>query len=671
MTDQTETAPQRLPWARSRYGFAAFWCLFLVVAWFVLRLVLFFAFKPSGLDAGDVFRAFLSGFYRDLFVALVQTLPLLAWFLIIPNHRFPARWHRVLFLLACFIFCYIEIFLLFVEFFFFDEFKSRFNTVAVDYLIYPQEVFVNIWESYHVGIFMFVCLVLAVGWLFAASKLFARMWEQPFSAKARLAILIAALALTAIAIPTLNFKQARVSTDRTLNELANNGAISFAAAASTHNLDYTNFYKSLPLDEAYARARKLLAEANTRFVDDGNSIRRQVLGDTNRPRLNLVIFLEESLGSEFWGCLGRRKTLTPEMDKLAAEEGILFTNLYANGNRTVRGMEGVLSSFPSLPGDSIVKRDRSDNVETLARVLKRDGYSTVFAYGGRGIFDNMKPFAIRNGYDRFIEHNPPFHTDYPKPTFTTAWGVCDEDIFNRTLEELRSLNQSGKPFFATILSVSNHRPYTYPKDRIPEDPDKQWRIYAVKYSDYCLGQFFKAAKKEAFWTNTIFAVIADHGARVYGKQSIPIHSYEIPLVVTGPAVVKEPSRIGQLGCSLDVGPTLLGLIGRPYDTMFFGRDLLKMSSADNSVGDGGPSVPASREGRVFLNHNRDIGMLAHERLVVLGLMQTDEFYQGDPKRVEMTPLTQPTEADLELEKDATAIYQVADDLYMHHRYHLD
>src|ERR1051325_2409385 len=380
MTD--ENVPQPLPWIRTRYGFAAFWCLFLVIAWFVLRLVLYCAFKPSGLPASDVLRAFLSGFHRDLFVAIVQTLPLLAWFLIIPNHRFPARWHRIVFLSATFMFCFIQVFLVFVEFFFFDEFKSRFNTVAVDYLIYPKEVFINIWESYHVGIVIFICFVLAVGWLFAASRLFARMWEAPISTKARLGIFLAAVALSAAAVPTLNFKQARVSADRTLNELANNGAISFSAAAWTHNLDYTNFYKTLPLNEAYARTRKLLAEPNTRFVEDGNSIERQVIGDTNRPRLNLVILLEESLGSEFWGCLGRKKTLTPEMDKLAAEDGMLFTNIYANGNRTVRGMEGVLSSFPSLPGDSIVKRDRSDNVETIARVLKRDGSSTVFLYGG-------------------------------------------------------------------------------------------------------------------------------------------------------------------------------------------------------------------------------------------------------------------------------------------------
>jgi phosphoglycerol transferase MdoB-like AlkP superfamily enzyme len=263
----------------------------------------------------------------------------------------------------------------------------------------------------------------------------------------------------------------------------------------------------------------------------------------------------------------------------------------------------------------------------------------------------MRSFTIRNGYDRFIEQK-----HFTHPTFTTAWGVCDEDIFNRTLEELRLLSQAGKPFFVTVLSVSNHKPYTYPKGRIPEDPDKHLRDHAVKYSDYSLGRFFDAAKKESFWTNTIFAVVADHGARVYGKQSIPIHSYEIPLVVVGPAAVSAPSRNGQLGCSLDVAPTLLGLLGRPYQSMFFGRDLLKMKPED---------------GRALLNHNRDIGMLARDRLVVLGLMQTVEFYEGDPKHVEMSLLKNPTDADRELEKDTIAIYQVADELYTHQRYHID
>jgi phosphoglycerol transferase MdoB-like AlkP superfamily enzyme len=642
--------PPPASWTRSRYGFAAFYFLSLLFCWSVLRMALLFAFPPATPTTAGVTHAVAAGFPRDLFAGLLQTIPLLLWLLVLSDKTFSARWHRIFMFTISFLAAFVQIFLLFAEFFFFEEFRSRFNTVAVDYLLYPYEVFVNIWESYHVALFLVVCLVLSLAWTFAASRLFARMWEIPCSAKSRLLHLANALAGAALLALVLNLKGPRVSNDRALNEIANNGVISFAVAAWTHNLDYSAFYKTMPSDEAFQRARRLLAEPKARFEDDGHSIRRLIAGDPARPRLNVVLFLEESLGSEFWGCLGRPDTLTPEMDKLAAAEGILFTNLYASGNRTVRGMEGVLSSFPPLPGDSIVKRDLSDHVETIARVLKRDGYATLFLYGGRGVFDGMRSFAVRNGYDRFIERK---HFDHP--TFTTVWGVCDEDLFTHSVEEFRSLAQAGQPFFATILSVSNHKPYTYPKGKIPEDPDQKRRENAVKYSDYALGQFFRLARNERFWTNTIFAVVADHGARVYGQQSIPIHSYEIPLVIAGPAVVKSPARVSQLGCSLDVAPTLLGLLGRPYETLFFGRDLLNLPP---------------EQGRALLNHNRDIGLLARDRLVVLGLMQTSEFYQGDPKLVDMTPLPHPAESDLELENDAIALYQIADDLYTHQRYRL-
>jgi phosphoglycerol transferase MdoB-like AlkP superfamily enzyme len=645
-------APARAPqWARSRYGFAAFCLLSLLAGWLMLRVALLCAFKPAGLGLGEAVLALLSGFHRDLFAGVAEIIPLLCWLALVSNRQFAARWHRLLFLGASFVCCFAQIFLLFIEFFFFEEFRSRFNTVAVDYLENPREVLVNIWESYHVGLFLLACLGLTLLWMWAARRLFGGMWEAPVSGKARLLHLGAAAGLAAVLVPSINLRGARVGNDRTVNEAANNGALSFFAAAWTHHLDFADFYKTIPLDEAYGRVRRLMAAPGASFETEGRSIRRRVAGDPARPKLNVVILLEESLGSEFWGCLGRAQTLTPEMDKLAAEEGLLFTNIYACGNRTVRGMEGVLSSFPPLPGGSIVKRDLSDNVETTARVLKRDGYSTLFLYGGHGLFDSMRSYAVRNGYDRFIEQK-----HFAHPTFTTIWGVCDEDIFARTIQECRELASAGKPFFATALSVSNHKPYAYPKGRIPEDPARRKREYAVKYSDYALGQFFRAARKEAFWTNTVFVVVADHGARVYGEQSIPIHSYEIPVLIAGPAVVKAPGRIGQLGSSLDVSPTVLGLIGRPYETMFFGQDLLH-------------GLPEA--GRALLNHNRDIGLLARDRLVVLGLLQTEEFYAGDPKKVDMSLLLKPTDADRELEQDAIALYQAADDLYTHRGYRID
>lgn len=638
-------------WRQSRYGFAAFFALSLVGVWLALRLTLYLCFKPKGVPLGDVLSAFLVGSWRDAFVALAYALPLTFWFLILPNRAFGWAGHRWLFRFGFFLFWLVTVFLLATEWFFFEEFRSRFNTVAVDYLLYPHEVFINIWDSYPVGKVIAGCGLLALGWSVLAARLFRGMW-QPVPGRRRVAMAFGLVATLLVVSLTIPLKGVRVSQERLLNELANNGALSFVAAFWTSHLDYSAFYRTMPLDKAYERARKLLQEPGVEFTGSGNDTRRRVAGDPSRPKLNVVIILEESLGSEFFGSLGRQlPTCTPEMDKLAVEEGMFFTNIYASGNRTVRGFEGVLSSFPPLPGDSIVKRDMSDNVESIARVLKRDGYQSVFLYGGRGLFDGMRSYAVRNGWDRFIEQK-----HFEKPTFTTIWGVCDEDLMSRAIEEFREMSKTGQPFFGTLLSVSNHKPFTYPKGRIPENPDERKREHAVKYSDYALGQFFRAAKKESFWTNTIFVVVADHGDRVYGSQSIPIRSYEIPWVILGPAVVKAPVRIPHLGCSLDVAPTVLGLIGRPYETMFFGRDLLKSPPEDN---------------RVTIHHNRDIGLYARERMVVLGLRQTVEYYVGDPKRVDLKPLDKATPREEELEADCTAIYQVADDLYIHRRYAID
>jgi hypothetical protein len=700
-----ELSPDDFPWKRSRSGFAIFFFFSLLVAFTFLRLVLFLRFglrEPH--VGGSVIQIFLIGFHQDFFVALGMTLPLLFWIWIVPQKLFGKWPHRILFCLGFFLFWAVEIFLLFVEYYFFDEFRSRFNTVAVDYLAAPQEVAGNIWESYHVVPIVLICVVLSIGWLAWALFYFRQMWFQPVRARSRFAQFAIALVIFLGVWVTFNPRVTvfadmfardwsgcmdwitstvggtHFSPDRILNEIANNGSMSFADAALTHDLQYDAYYETMDTAEAYRRVRHLLAEPGVDFTSQTNSILRHVVGDSSKPKLNVVILMEESLGSEFWGCLGRTNTLTPEMDQLATNEGILFTNLYASGNRTVRGFEGVFSSFPPLPGDSIVKRDHSDNIETIARVLRRDGYNSIFLYGGRGMFDSMKSYALNNGWDRFLEHNPPFNDDFPHPNFETIWGVSDEEVFARAIKEFHALNETGKPFLGTVMSVSNHKPYGIPPGRLSEDATAEnakrepglWHRFmiklgfstkpgatrnkAVKYSDWSLGQFFQAAKKEPFWTNTVFVVVADHGARVYGSQSIPIFSYEIPLVIIGPAVVKTPARVGQLGCSLDVAPTVLGLIGRPYDTMFFGRDLLKEQPT---------------EGRVFINHNRDIGIMEHQRLVVLGLQKTEEYYSGDPKVANMELLSGRTKPDEEIETNAIAVYQVADDLYMHDRYRID
>lgn len=662
------------------------------ISWTVLRLALWWQFSPPDTGAADTLKLLLAGLHIDLVWALIGSAVLIGLsaffttlFAAVPVlvlrlfgiQAWKSVW-KVLFGIAITVGCTAGVFLVISEWFFFDEFDSRFNTVAIDYLIYPHEVFTNLRESYPLPLIISTCLLGGGGIAWLGFSKCPPAWEKhTFAAKAKFIGLYALTCL--LAHQSIFSSETAFSRQRVVNQLADNGWASAAYAAWTRNLDYKAFYRTMDRRKAFLRARSVLAEPGTAFPHPEppalpaepmspeaenawleaarDSLVREVAGDPAKPKRNLCIIAEESFGSEFWGCLGRNvdgkaHTLTPRMDALAAQEGLLFTQILADGNRTIRGLEAIFSSIPPLPGDSILARDKSDNVETIARVLKRDGYSTEFLYAGRGTFDFISNYVTHNGWDRLIEES-----DFENPVFRTAWGVSDEDLLQRGIEEMRALHATGKPFLTSFLTVSNHRPFTYPAGRIPEDPNAHNREHAVKYADWALGDFFDRARKEPFWNDTIFVVIADHGARVYGRQTIPLKSYQIPWLVVAPGLIDAPRRDDSPGCQLDVIPTLLGLIGRPYRSLFFGHDLLK---------EGG----GARD-RSLLNHNRSIAVYHHQREIVLGLNQTVEYWYGDAGSVFMKRIEDADDEFTNIRDDGVALFEVADDLYTHRWYRLD
>lgn len=628
---------------RSRFLPVGICLAFYLIVCTILRATLLHTFGPAAVTASEFVHVFWVGFRMDLVAGLALLVPLVFWLTFLPTHWYRTALHRHALYLGVTVFFVALVFNFKVEIEFFREFNARFNTVAVDYLIYPTEVFTNLWESYPIVTVFLISLIVGVLCSLAVRRVILDSGESQEPLRRRTGFLVAYLVVIVAFKLTVNYHSSRFSTNRVLDEIATNGQYSFAWAGITRDLEYTAYYQTIPIDDAYARTRKLVAQPGTAFIGDAHSIARTIPGKTGGPK-NVVVILVESFGAEFWGSLNPgQKTWTPEMDALTTQ-GRLYTNMYASGNRTVRGMEGVLASFPPLPGDSIVKRDMSDNVATLARTLKTAGYQTLFMYGGRGVFDGMRSFCDANGYDRFIEEK-----DFPHPTFKTIWGVCDEDLFHRGIEELRALHEKKKPFFVTFLTVSNHQPYTYPPGRIPENPEERHRTFAVKYTDWAIGDFFKRVEKEPFFKDTVFAVVADHGARVYGSQTIPIKSYRIPLLIVAPNV-KPGSRNGTLGSSLDVGPTMLGLVGLPYKSTFFGRDL---------------EAIAPDAGWVPMNHNRDISFFRGNRMIVLGINNDIEHYEM--RGTDIVPVPGgPQDADLDA--DGEALFEVANDLYVHKRY---
>ena len=266
---------------------------------------------------------------------------------------------------------------------------------------------------------------------------------------------------------------------------------------------------------------------------------------------------------------GNKNNITPFLDSLATQS-LQFTNLFATGNRTVRGLEAVTLCLPPMAAESVIKREDNKNKFSTGNLFKKRDYNVKFMYGGDAFFDNMRDFFGGNGYEIVDKKN--FLPD--EVTFSNIWGVCDEDMYTKAIKVMNSASAAGKPFFNHIMTVSNHRPYTFPKDKISVEGNEKSRNGAVKYTDYALGQFFKMAKKQPWFKNTVFVILADHCSSSSGKIELPLDKYKIPAMIYAPGFI-APSRFTTLMSQIDVMPTLFGLLNFSYNSKFYGQDVFQ------------------------------------------------------------------------------------------------
>lgn len=605
----------------------------------LLRLVLFGVFGDhSTVTALPAILAF--GVLFDVLATTAAFLPLIA-----VDSLFRFRWlrvwpRRVLFALVSFGLIFDAI----VQYFFFDEYSARYNHLALDYLIYPDEVFGNIRASYNVPLYAGIAVAgaIALTWFLTRSPI---PEPPPMHRRDR----VAGLALTIVLALTLwgawSVVPARVSENRVNNEVALNGWAELVRAYWTAGLDYEAYYALLPPDEAAARTAKLIGQADPRH---GLVRHFPPRAPVAAPR-DVVIIMEESLGSEFSERFGgpEAEALTPELDRWS-HQGIAMTNLVANGNRTVRGMEGIIGSFVPLPGDAIIKRDRSEGLATIGSVLAARGYQTTFFYGGFGVFDNVKPFMTANGFQKFVEE-----TDFPVDTFRTIWGVADEFVFEKMLDQQIESDQAGRPWLGAVMTVSNHKPFSWPDGRIDWPAAASKRRGAVRYADWALGHYLSKMKKAGLLDHTVVVIAGDHGPRVYGAEEIPVESYRIPGVLLTPDARDRDTTIDRLSSQVDLAPTVLSLAGVDYSAPFFGSDVL--------------GLPADG-GRAFVNHNRSIGLMTDHVMVVLGLHGSMRYYWRPDRKGNQFSEAQPSPEVMETARDAQAVFQVANQVYRDRQY---
>ncbi|TGU75051.1 alkaline phosphatase family protein [Geomonas terrae] len=614
-------------------------CTFLSVNAAIRIMLLSMAPKGSGLKLSLVLKAACTGFYFDLATLAYALVPLALYLIVVPRRVTTHRWHvwgvRALFAL----FVGVLVFDICAEYLFFDEFGTRFNFIAVDYLLYTTEVIGNIKESYPLPVIFSGIATVAIAASWFLRRAIARGAEITFNGayhKIGAVLLIAPL----LSYGVVNVSQSTISQNNFANEIAGNGVYNLFAAFVNNELSFTRFYRTLPQDKVNARLRTLVAERNNRFADaKSERFTREIRGEGPEKRLNLVVITEESLSGEYLGVFGNKDHLTPNLDRLASQS-LLFTNLYANGTRTIRGLEALTLSIPPLPGTSIVKRPNNGGFRSWGEILNGKGYESKFIYAGHGYFDNMNAFFSGNGYS-IVDRQ-----DFAKNevSFSNVWGVCDEDLFRKVIREGDKSYAAKKPFFSMVMTTSNHRPFTYPAGRI-DIPAKSGRKGGVKYADYAIGRLVAEASSKPWFKDTIFVIVADHCASSAGKTDIPIKKYEIPLIVYSPAHVK-PAHVDRMMSQIDVAPTVLGLMNMSYKSDFLGQDILKDSD---------------RAPRAFVSTYQKLGYLTEDRLLVLGPQQYAAQYKVDRKsgKAQAEPVSDAMLTDM------LAYYQGADYLYQH------
>lgn len=485
--------------------------------------------------------------------------------LFIPSIR--KIWSLVCYKLIFFLYVTSILFIAIGEYFFWDEFGVRYNFIAVDYLVYTNEVIGNVLESYPIVPILIVLFSISATITYLLTRKLNKSLMSFFSLTSvkRIGLSCGYFSLVTLAFGLLFFN-IRFQTNEhiAINELQANGSYRFCLAFYNSELSYNDFYATIPQKEA-------IRLINNLYTSEGKDNVQHIRSKEPEIHKNIVLITVESLSASFLKHYGNTESITPNLDSIM-DESLVFNNLYATGNRTVRGLEAVTLCLPPSPGESIIKQANNSNLFSTGKVLKNKGYTVQYLYGGDSYFDNMETFFGGNGYD--VIDKKDFSKD--EITFSNIWGVCDEDMFNKAIEIFNQDSKTNKPFFGHIMTVSNHRPFTYPDNKIDIPSDIKSRNGGVKYTDYAIGKFFADARKQDWFGNTVFIIVADHCASSAGKIELPIENYHIPAMIYSPGFI-HPQEINTLSSQIDLMPTVFGLLDFSYDSQFYGKNIL----ADN------------------------------------------------------------------------------------------
>ncbi|SHO56996.1 LTA synthase family protein [Vibrio quintilis] len=535
---------------------------------------------------------------------------------------------------------------------FIAEYDLRPNRLFIEYLAYPKEVFTMLWHGYKLPLIAGTAFtILAVVFIWRKTK----SWTSNIRAvrwywRPVLAILVLACGIagarSTLGHRPLNPAMVAFSTDPLLNDLTLNSSYSvlFATKQISDEASAFQFYPKMAKADIIREIRQSMNVSQQDFVSDHQPTLANHITPYPDRKKNIVVLLLESHGAQFVKSLGGIDA-SPHLDQLM-RQGWAFEQMYATGTRSVRGIEAVVSGFPPTPSRSVVKLGKSQHhFFSVADLLKSQGYTTQFIYGGESHFDNMKSFFLGNGFTR-IEDFPTFS----QPAFVGSWGASDEDLYQKADAQFSRFSAENQPFFSLVFSSSNHSPFEYPAGRIkPYNTPANTVQNAVKYADDALGKFIEKARQSNYWHNTLFVIVADHDARTYGPTPLPVAHFHIPAIILGDGIT--PRLDNRLVSQLDLAPTMLSLAGISSKHPMIGFDLTR-------------TVPKEKQ-RALMQRDKNFGwMTADHQVVLFQPGKPAATYQFDPHTEKLTPA--PVEKGIIKRAHANAMWgslAYQDDLY--------
>jgi phosphoglycerol transferase MdoB-like AlkP superfamily enzyme len=286
---------------------------------------------------------------------------------------------------------------------------------------------------------------------------------------------------------------------------------------------------------------------------------------TNKNKYNVVFVIMESMSAAKMQRHGNTKNLTPFLDSLS-NKGYYFENNYTAGIHTFNGIFSTLFSYPALFRQHPMKESGMFKYNGIASTLKKHDYSTIYFTTHDGQFDNVEGFLNGNDYDQVIAKD-----DYPLGKAKTTLGVPDDYMFEFSIPILNKLHRQEKPFFASFMTASDHRPFYIPEYFTPKNLEEKDKI--VEYADYSLHKFINMASQQPWFKNTIFVFVADHGSPVSSKYDLSLDYNHSPLLFYAPEIIKEHKTFSQMSGQIDVFPSTMGLLGLTYKNNTLGINL--------------------------------------------------------------------------------------------------